>query len=293
MAQGRTELLEVIRQVRNRWRRRLVARGAVIVLAGTAVALLIVLGPAYLRHGISALLLLQRSAEAASPYRIDVLPGNTKVPRGGDQSVTARLVGFASKNVNLMMHTTAAAPFERVPMVPTADPAAFEGMMFHLEKQAEYFVESNGVRSATFSVAVLDLPTVSQLDLEYHFPAYTNLPPRKVDSGGDVAALRGTEVAVHIVPTMKTPGGSIVLKDAGAAPLALQGDGSLTGSFKIDRPGFYRIELTGPHGEKVDASPQYTIDVLDDQPPSVSFSKPGRDTSASPVEEVFTQVKAS
>src|SRR5438105_9540718 len=41
MAQGRTELLEVIRQVRNRWRRRLVARGAVIVLAGTAVALLL------------------------------------------------------------------------------------------------------------------------------------------------------------------------------------------------------------------------------------------------------------
>src|SRR5205085_8947823 len=56
--------------------------------------------------------------------------------------------------------------------------------------------------------------------------------------------------------------------------------------------GFYRIELIGPHGEKVDASPQYTIDVLDDQPPTVSFTKPGRDTSATPVEEVFAEIKA-
>src|SRR5579862_4144095 len=41
MAHGRTELFEVIRQVRNRWRRRLGARGALTVLAGTVLALLL------------------------------------------------------------------------------------------------------------------------------------------------------------------------------------------------------------------------------------------------------------
>ena len=41
MAHGRTELFEVIRQVRNRWRLRLAARGALIVLAGTVLALLV------------------------------------------------------------------------------------------------------------------------------------------------------------------------------------------------------------------------------------------------------------
>src|SRR5204863_2726691 len=66
----------------------------------------------------------------------------------------------------------------------------------------------------------------------------------------------------------------------------------LTGRFTIDRQGFYRIELEGPRGEHVAASPQYTIDVLDDQPPSVSITKPGRDTSATPVEELFIEAKA-
>ena len=52
------------------------------VLAAVA-ALAIFLGPAYIRHGLSALLTF-RSAEASTPYRIEVKPGNTKVPCGSD-----------------------------------------------------------------------------------------------------------------------------------------------------------------------------------------------------------------
>ena len=51
-------------------------------------------GPAFLRHGLSALLIVSRSAEAASPYQIDVTPGNTKIPRGADQTVKAKLLGL-------------------------------------------------------------------------------------------------------------------------------------------------------------------------------------------------------
>ena len=56
---------------------------------------IVALGPAYLRHGLSALLVISRSAEASSPYSIEVKPGNTKVPRGADQAVSAKLVGFS------------------------------------------------------------------------------------------------------------------------------------------------------------------------------------------------------
>jgi hypothetical protein len=267
-----------------------------VMLAGIAAltALVIFLGPAYIRHGLSALLIISRSAEASTPYRIEVKPGHSKVPRGADQAVSATLVGFSSNDVSVMMRTAPSAPFERVPLIAGAQPGTFEGVLFHLEKPTEYFVESNGVRSPAsglYSLAVVDLPTVSQLEVEYHFPAYTGLAPRKAE-GGDVAAIRGTEVQLHIVPTMATPGGRILMKDGSAMPLTTGSDGSLTGSFKIEGQGFYKIELTGPHAEKVDASPQYTIDVIDDQPPAVHFTKPGRDTQATPVEELFLEVRA-
>ena len=65
-------------------------------------------------------------------------------------------------------------------------------------KGSEYFVEAAGVRSPTFTLKVVELPYVKQLDLEYHFPSYTGLAPRTVEDGGDVAALSGTDVRVHI-----------------------------------------------------------------------------------------------
>src|SRR4051812_21967867 len=265
---------------------------AALAAIAAIVALAIAFGPAYLRHGLSALLILSRSTEASTPYKIDVLPGNTKVPRGADQAVTAKLVGFSSSDVTVMMRADKNAAFDRVPLIPSKEPATFEGMLFHLEKPIEYYVESNGVRSEHFTLAVLALPTVKDLDLESRFPAYTGLAPRQQTDGGDVAAIRGTEVVLHVVPTMTAPDGRIILSDGSAQPLARQADGALSGSFTIAKQGFYKIELTGPHGEKVDASPQYTIDVLDDQPPSVHFTKPGRDTQASPVEELFLEARA-
>ena len=165
---------------------------AALAAIAALVALVIAFGPAYLRHGLSALLIISRSAEASTPYKIEVQPGNTKVPRGADQAVRARLFGFTSSDVSVMMRNTPSAAFERVPLVPAKEPGQFEGMLFRLEKPTEYYVESNGVRSEKFTLAVVDLPTVQQLDLEYRFPAYTGLAPRKAE-GGDVAAIRGTE----------------------------------------------------------------------------------------------------
>jgi hypothetical protein len=212
-----------------------------LVAVGVAAAAIVALGPAYLRHGLSALLIISRSAEASSPYKID--PGQRQVPKGADQTVRAKLLGFASRDVGIMMRTDPNGSFERVPLIAsTAEENAggFEGVLFHLEKPVEYYVESNGVLSPKFTLEVVDLPTVQQLDLEYRFPAYTGLQPRKVDGGGDVAAIRGTDVQLTITPTMKTPGGRILMNDGGALPLALQPDGTLTGTFAIKQQGYYR-----------------------------------------------------
>ena len=74
-----------------------------LAAAGLAALLLFTFGPAYLRHGINALLTPMGSVEAASPYSIQVLPGDATVARGADQAITARLVGFEAEDVNLLM----------------------------------------------------------------------------------------------------------------------------------------------------------------------------------------------
>ena len=65
---------------------------------------------------MSALLIISRSAEAASPYKIDVTPGNARVPKGADQNVRAKLLGFSSSEATLMVRTDPQGGFERVPL---------------------------------------------------------------------------------------------------------------------------------------------------------------------------------
>ena len=272
-----------------------------LVAAGVAAVLLFIFGPAYLRHGISALLTPMGGVQAASPYQIDVLPGDATVARGADQTITAQLIGFESEDVSLLMRAPdGSGSYDRLPLIPVENDAGetqagqYEVLLFDLQETTDYRVESLGVESSTYTLDVIDVPYVERLELEYHFPAYTGLEPRLVEDGGDIAVLAGTEVRVRAVPTMGTTGGQLVFDDDDGKRLDLTvaEDGSLTSSFSVEEEGFYRIDLAAPDGQLISASPQYTIDVLTDQPPSAMFIRPGRDTTASAIEELFIEARA-
>ena len=295
LVESAVEKCQRIEYGRNVERTPLKRYGVLAGVVAVAAIALFTLGPAYLRHAASALLVISRNVQAATPYRIDVVPGNATVPKGVDQTITAKLDGFEADQAVLMVRKSPEAAFERVPLIrsESADtPNQYEGMLFDLAGPVDYFVEAAGVKSPTYTLKVIDLPYVQKLELEYHFPAYTGLQPRKIEDGGDIAVLKGTEVRVRITPTMAAPGGQILLHDKDKVALTAAPDGTLSAKFSADRDGFYRIELDAPTGERVSGSPQYTIDVLTDQTPSVSISKPGRDTTASPIEEVFVEARA-
>jgi hypothetical protein len=263
------------------------AVGAVSLVA----LVLFAFGPALLRQTLSALFVLSRSVEAAAPYRIEVKPGDATVPKGADQAIAATLSGFDAADAAVVYKKGAESSYERVAMLKGED-GSYEGLLFDLSDNLEYFVEAAGVRSPVFTLKVVELPYVKKLDLEYRFPSYTGLEPRKVEDGGDIAVLAGTDVALTVTPTMATRGGRVVIGDSDSVTLASAADGTLTASFTAKTDGFYRIELDAPSGERVTASPQYTIDILKDQTPTVAVSKPGRDSDATPVQEFAVEVKA-
>src|SRR5688572_24323525 len=272
---------------------KLPVRNYATAAAAVALVALVVfaLGPAYLRQALSALLIISRDVEAAAPYRIEVTPGSASVPRGADLTISAKLAGFESPDATLVMRKSPTAAYERLPMARNEN-GSYDGMLFDLAEPVEYFVEASGVRSPVFNLNVVELPYVKQLDLEYHFPAYTGLAPRTVEDGGDIAALRGTNVNVKVTPTMTPKGGRILLDDGSATALTANADGTFSAVVAVAKQGFYRVELDAVAGETVAASPQYTIDLLSDQAPAVTLSKPGRDTDATPVQEFFVEARA-
>lgn len=272
---------------RSLWRSAAVMGGIAI-----AAAAIFTVGPAYLRQGALAVLVPVSNVEAASPYRIDVQPGHATVARGADVTVTAKLSGFTATEVDIFTRAGDGAPFERAAMIANGDEGAFETVFFGLRQSLDYFVQAAGVRSPVFRIEAAELPFVDRLELEYVFPAYTGLEPRQVEDGGDIAVLRGTTVRLRVHSTLATKSGRVVRGERDETPLAVNADGTLSGGFEVRDDGTYRIDLASPAGNLVSASPQYAIDVLDDEAPVVSFAKPGRDLRATSIDEVFVEAQA-
>jgi hypothetical protein len=276
------------RHVERRGLRRASGLLAAVAAAGMAVT---ILSPAFLRHA-APFLFAPWSLHAASPYAIDVDPGHATVARGSSQAVTARLRGFESENVELSVRSGPAADWRRWPMTADGSAGTFRFVLFGLEVATDYFVEASGVRSPSFRLDVADIPYVKKVDLEYRFPAYTGLSPQSLENSGDVAALAGTQVLVRVTPTMKVAGGRLQVDGAEPTAMTAAGDGTLSATFDVSKEGFYRIAFPGRDGRMRPGSPDYTIDVLTDQPPSVTLLKPGRDAKVTAIEEVFTELRA-
>jgi len=268
---------------------------AAIFAGGAALIGMIALGvgPTFLREGARLLLAPWRSAEAAQPYAIAVLPGNATVAKGGDQEVDASLRGFTAERVELVVRRGAAVEWEHIPMTASGDSAHFSLRLFDLAERTEYYVESNGVRSPLFRIDVANLPYVKKIDLEYRYPGYTGMASETVKDAGDIAAPRGTTVIVHATPTMPVKGGRLSIEGKAPVAMTLGADGTLSAPIQVTVNGFYKLELQAASGDFVPGSLDYTIDVLDDRPPTITFQKPGRDTKVTAVEEVFTQVQAT
>ena len=259
---------------------------ALVIIAGMAI------GPNFFRNALSAMLLVSRSVEAVAPYRIAVTPGNALVPQGADQEISAALEGFASEEATLNVRRSPTSTFEVMPLLRDEN-GQYEGILFDVNETMEYFVEASGIRSRVFTLEVVEVPYVDRLEIEYQFPAYTGLDPQVIENGGDIAVLRGTIVTLRAFTTMPSPSGRVALNEDALLPLVIEADGSMVATFMASDDGFYHIELEAPTtGDSVAASPEYTIDVLNDQPPGVTFTTPGRDTQASPIEEVFVEARA-
>ena len=277
----------------NRLERGALNRASGILAAVAAATLaLAILGPDSFRTGLRTLFVPWSTADAATAYAIEVTPGNASVARGGDLRIAARLSGFSADEVEIAVKRGTETEWRRMPMGAGADSAERVFRLFDLDSVAEYYVEATGVRSPIFRIGVTDLPYVSRIDLEYRYPAYLGREPERVEDGGDIVAIRGTTVVIHAVTTMPATAGQVIMEGRDTIAMKPSADGSLSAPIVIDSSGFYRIELQAANGKMVNASLDYSIDVLADLPPSIAFTKPSRDIKVTSLDEVFTEVRA-
>ncbi|MDE0661905.1 MAG: hypothetical protein OXI79_19915 [Gammaproteobacteria bacterium] len=222
--------------------------------------------------------------------QVIVEPGNVVVPRGADVLVRARAHGFAAESLSVNAAFAGSGRWEQAVMMPAQD-ATHEFVLVAVTESVEYYVSAGGatrggrLNSDRYRIEVADLPVVEGVELALDYPAWTRLEG-SIQDHGDVAGVEGTTVGVQIQANLPLDDAHLVVNDSE------RGLDDGTGRFTIDAPGTWHVAVRH-RGDVVKISDDYLIDVIHDQPPEVEFTFPGRDWSATAIEEVVLRVSAS
>jgi len=238
--------------------------------------------PGFIGYGASLLW----GAEAAEPlYAITVTPGDHAVRRNADQTITARLEGFRSSRASVFARYRGSSRWEQAEMRQSG--GGFEFVFPGIPDSLDYYVESRGVRSRTFTLSVKDLPTVQSIRVTYRYPDWTGLRPSVEDPGGDLRAVEGTEAEIAVTTDRPLSSGVVVMD--GAEPVRLEGGRA---TIPINKDGSYYI-ASEEDGELVRLTDDYFIEAKSDELPVVKIERPARDARVSPIEEVTVEVSAA
>ena len=222
---------------------------------------------------------------------ITVQPGDLEVIKGDDATLQVHFAGDKPRRARIVRRASAEAPYQVEELV--VDRADSVSYTFpQVQRSFRYAIAVGDDRSPEYEVRVIDPPAVTRLRLHYQYPAYSQLPDRIEEEGGDIEGLPGTRVALEIAANKPLSKATLVLDDTLSLPAQLDGATARV-AFPIERPGAYHIALVDRKGATNRDPIRYAIQVRQDQKPEVAIVDPGRDSDLPESLKVLLKAEAS
>jgi hypothetical protein len=255
---------------------------------------MIAAGPGYLGYGAS--LLWTGPKEHVAPlYAIAVVPGNVTVRRNSDQLITAHVTGLQPSKAQLFARYQSTSRWEPVAMQPEPNldtGGTYQFVFSGLPKNVEYYVSAGPLVSPHYQVRVVDLPSIKDIHVSYHYPTWTGMKSVTEEQSGDLRAIEGTDAVVAVEMDHPLKSGELTM-DGGRTIQLTEGPGNTyQGTIHMEKDGAYHLAATD-EGQPVRLSEDYFIATDKAMPPDVSIARPGGDYRASPIEEVTVGLKAA
>ena len=222
---------------------------------------------------------------------ITVRPGNLEIIKGEDATLQVHFAGDKPRRARIVRRASAEAPYQIEELVvDRADSVTYT--FPQVQQSFHYAIAVGDDRSPEYEVHVIDPPAVKRLRLHYQYPAYSQLPDRIEEEGGDIQGLPGTRVALEVTANKPLSKASLVLDDT--LSLAAQLDGATARiALQIERTGAYHIDLVDRKGATNRDPIRYAIQVREDQKPVVAITDPGRDSDLPESLKVLLKAEAS
>ena len=267
---------------------------AYLRLLGSAAAVVLLCGALF---GDDLAQAAQRCAHPLTAYErpprtlITVHPGNLEIIKGDDATLQVHFAGDKPRRARIVRRANAEVPYQIEELVvDRADSVTYT--FPQVQQSFHYAIAVGDDRSPEYEVHVIDPPAVKRLRLHYQYPAYSLLPDRIEEEGGDIQGLPGTRVALEVTANKPLSKAALVLDDT--LSLAAQLDGATARiALQIERTGAYHIDLVDRKGATNRDPIRYAIQVREDQKPVVAITDPGRDSDLPESLKVLLKAEAS
>jgi hypothetical protein len=219
-------------------------------------------------------------------------PGNVTVLAGSDVTVSGLDMGKSGLPVQVSFNLSGDFwKTESTTRVPGADagPDAFDHFDYtfkDLRNSTSYRFTAGDHASETFTITVVREPILTDTRVTLTPPAYTGEPAATlVDNAGNVQALEGTKVKVEARANNPLRAAWVQFDEKEKTPVALSGR-DLSFQFTALADGHYKVLLEDSLGFATRDPLAYSIEVFQDNGPSVDVIEPGEDAEMPRTQQV-------
>jgi hypothetical protein len=210
--------------------------------------------------------------------RVEVITGDTRIGMGDTVRIEALARGVVPRAGKLIVKTSGKRTQEYA-MEKDKD-GRFVRALENVQQPFDYTVRLNDGVSRSHRISVVPRPTMSSIQCEQTFPAYTGLPKTK-RALGDLTLLAGSKLTLTALATRDIK--SAFIRLAGLSnDIPMQVDAKnprqLRGEFSIPLKGLtgFSLEMLDTDGMASRDSAVYRIDVVPDRAPKVKIVYPDR-----------------
>jgi len=270
----------------------LAACGALAVLA----AFVVLAFGRFSSAGLQILMPFSNISSVGAVRFLSVTPGNADWIKGEPMVIEARISDPHGKRFDGEIELAGAAECGAQRKALLCAATGLDRFTYRVPQVLEpftYRLHVGGTESRPFHVALKEPPLIERIDVVYRYPAYTGLEPQTVENnGGEVRCLVGTQVQWRARVSSPVEAATLMFGDGEKVTCLAGDDGrTLTGRFTVLEDGTYEVHLDGqtPGGAAV----VYRVKALEDGPPVVQFTVPGRDVAAAVGDTVTMSLKAA
>lgn len=209
-----------------------------------------------------------------------VSPGNTKITKGADVTVSVSITGNnllkwnAPIAISLFYKDETEAKFKSENL--SADSTGKFSFLFSgIRNRTEYYCSAEGIESEKYIIQVVDKPVLQSFALTVTPPAYSKLPVMQMQDNGNITTLFGSTISLRLQASKFLKKAFLFFDDSTKLKMNTSGVNASI-SFSARQEKNYQIMIEDEFGNQNSSPVYYSIKLQSDAAPSINILSPNK-----------------